>query len=43
MAYQMKGVNGLGIYSDSSVDSCYYAIVLVVTEPWLLYWLLNQP
>ena len=32
----------MGIYSDSSVDSFYYAIVLVVTEPWLLYWLLNH-
>ena len=40
MTYQIKGVDGLGIYSDSSVDSFYYAIVLV-TEPWMLYWLLN--
>ena len=30
------GVNGLGIYSDSSVDLFYYALVLV-TEPWMLY------
>ena len=35
------GVNGLGIYSDSSVDLFYYDIVLV-TEPWMLYWLLNH-
>ena len=35
------GVNGLCIYSDSSVDLFYYALVLV-TEPWLLYWLLNH-
>ena len=40
MTYQIKGVDGLGIYSDSSVDSFYYATVLV-TEPWMLYWLLN--
>ena len=26
------GVNRLGIYSDSSVDLFYYAIVLVVTD-----------
>ena len=40
MTYQIKGVNGLGIFIDSSVDSFHYAIVLV-TEPWLLCWLLN--
>ena len=41
MTDQIKGVNGLGIYSDSSVDSFYYDIV-GVTEPWMLYWLLNH-
>ena len=40
MTYEIKGVDGLGIYSDYSVDSFYYAIVLV-TDPWMLYWLLK--
>ena len=40
MTYEIKGVDGLGIYSDYSVDSFYYAIVLV-TDPWMLYWLLR--
>ena len=40
MTDQIKGGKWVGIYSDSSVDLCYYDIV-EVTEPWMLYWLLN--
>ena len=42
MTYQIKGGKWVILYCDSSVDSFHYDKVLVVTEPWLLYWLLNH-
>ena len=39
MTDQIKGGKWVILYCDSSVDSFYYDIVLV-TEPWMLYWLL---
>ena len=42
MTHQIKGSKWVILYSDSTVDSFYYEIVLVVTKPWLLYWLLNH-
>ena len=42
MTYQIKGGKWVILYSYSTVDSFYYEIVLVVTKPWLLYWLLNH-
>ena len=42
MTYQIKGGKWVILYCDSTVDSSYYEIVLVVTKPWLLYWLLNH-
>ena len=41
MTDQIKGGKWVILYCDSSVDSFYYDIVLV-TEPWMLYWLLNH-
>ena len=39
MTDQIKGDKWIGFYCDSCVDLFYYDIVLV-TEPWMLYWLL---
>ena len=41
MTDQIKGGKWVILYCDSSVDLFYYDIVLV-TEPWMLCWLLNH-